>query len=242
MKRRRRAPRATLRGWFGWLLVAALGLQLVFAVRVAAMAVIDPASTAFERSAWWAGPDTATPRPWAQAWVDERAITPRLKRAVVAAEDSGFFTHGGVAWDAIQNAWLRNWHGPTGAGQPRLVGGSTITQQLAKNLFLTGERSYARKAQELLIAWMLEGLLSKQRILTVYLNHVELGRGVYGVQSASRRYFGHDARGLTARQAAQLAVMLPRPRYFESRMNTRYMARRTAVIQRRMAMIALPSP
>jgi monofunctional biosynthetic peptidoglycan transglycosylase len=221
---------------------AALALQGVFLLRVASLAVLDPTSTAFERSARWQHAQQVKPPVWRQTWVPDEAIGSRIKRAVVAAEDSGFFDHGGIEWDAIHNAWLRNWRGPTQSGQPRLVGGSTITQQLAKNLFLSGERHYGRKGQELLITWMLEAVLSKPRILTLYLNHVELGSGVYGVQSASQRYFGRDARALSSRQAAQLAVMLPRPRYFEARMNTRYMARRAAVIQRRMSMIALPTP
>ena len=116
-----------------------------------------------------------------------------------------------------------------------LVGGSTISQQLAKNLFLSGERNHARKAQELILTCMLEAVLSKRRLLEIYLNHVEWGQGVFGAQAAARRYFGKDASQLTEWEAARLAVMLPRPKWFERHPDSPYWADRSEVILSRMA-------
>jgi monofunctional biosynthetic peptidoglycan transglycosylase len=119
-------------------------------------------------------------------------------------------------------------------------GGSTITQQLAKNLFLSGSRNYLRKGQELVIAYMLEAVMDKQRILEIYLNVVEFGRGVFGAEAAARHYFRTSAANLNTAQAARLAVMLPNPRYYDRHRDTNYLARRTAVIQRRMNAAELP--
>ncbi len=113
-------------------------------------------------------------------------------------------------------------------------GGSTITQQLAKNLFLSGSRNYLRKGQELVIAYMLETVMSKERILEVYLNVVEFGRGVFGAEAAARHYFHTAAANLNSSQAAKLAVMLPNPRYYDRHRDTSYLLRRTAISQRRM--------
>ena len=121
-----------------------------------------------------------------------------------------------------------------------LGGGSTITQQLAKNLFLSGSRNYLRKGQELVIAYMLEAVMSKQRILEIYLNVVEFGRGVFGAEAAARHYFRAPAASLSSAQAARLAVMLPNPRYYDTHRQTNYLARRTAIIQRRMNAADLP--
>ena len=121
-----------------------------------------------------------------------------------------------------------------------MVGGSTITQQLAKNLLLSGERHLARKAQELILAFLLETFLSKPRILEIYLNSVEWGDGVFGAEAAARRYFGVSAAQLNAEQAARLAVMLPAPKMFERRPNSAYMNRRTATILARMPNAVLP--
>ena len=121
-----------------------------------------------------------------------------------------------------------------------MAGGSTITQQLAKNLLLSGERQLGRKAQELVLAFLLEALLSKQRILEIYLNSVEWGNGVFGAEAAAQRYFGVSARQLTPAQAARLAVMLPAPKFFEKRPDSAYLNRRTATILARMNSAVLP--
>ncbi len=120
------------------------------------------------------------------------------------------------------------------------MGGSTITQQLAKNLFLSGERTLLRKGQEMLITLMLEAALPKQRILEIYLNSVEWGEGVFGAQAAAQHYFRKPAAQLSAGESARLAVMLPRPRYFEKLPNSPYLAERTEVIVGRMNSVVLP--
>ena len=130
--------------------------------------------------------------------------------------------------------------GAPGMPQARIYGGSTISQQLAKNLLLTGERSLLRKGQELLLTQYLELLLGKRRILEIYLNNVEWGAGVFGAEAAARHYFGKPAAQLSAREAARLAVMLPRPRYFEPRLNSGYLNRRSSTIAARMGAVALP--
>ena len=121
-----------------------------------------------------------------------------------------------------------------------MVGGSTITQQLAKNLFLSGERNFLRKGQELVITLALETFLSKQRILEIYLNHVEWGKGVFGAQAAAQHYFSKPAAQLNSWESARLAVMLPRPKYFEKLPQSPYVAERAQVIQGRMASAVLP--
>ncbi|MFO1219054.1 MAG: transglycosylase domain-containing protein [Burkholderiaceae bacterium] len=237
------------------LAVAAVGLQLFFVLRIAAMAWIDPASTTFQRSEIariWRERGVV---PWAQGWVAGDAIADTLKRAVIAAEDAGFVDHGGIEWEAIERAWERNQRAEAAAQRqsarggrsaparqrpPRLVGGSTITQQLAKNLFLTGERSFARKAQEFVITWALERLLPKRRILEIYLNHVEWGEGVFGAQAAARHYYRVDASRLGPAAAARLAVMLPSPKLYERNPASLYMAGRAAVITSRMNDVQLP--
>ena len=249
------------------LLVSVLALQLYFAGRVALMRFVNPQSTTFQRSEVWRLLNEKHALAWSQQWVDYAHISPNLKRAVIASEDAGFVEHSGVEWDAVEKAWERNQkaearvekinaqleqrlHKPTSrrAAPPRpivlarakVVGGSTITQQLAKNLFLDGERSLLRKAQEFAITFMLEGLLSKQRILEIYLNSVEWGEGVFGAQAAARHYFRVDAAGLGAMQAAQLAVMLPAPKRFEKRPGSAYVVGRAATITARMGAVELP--
>jgi monofunctional biosynthetic peptidoglycan transglycosylase len=121
-----------------------------------------------------------------------------------------------------------------------VVGGSTITQQLAKNLFLSGERTFFRKAQELVLTLVLEQFLSKQRILDIYLNNVEWGEGVFGVDAAARHYYGRSVSQLSAAEAARLAVMLPRPKYYEKFPRSPYLNDRASTILARMPMVILP--
>jgi len=124
--------------------------------------------------------------------------------------------------------------------RPKIVGGSTITQQLAKNLFLSGERTFIRKGQEFVLTLMLEGLLSKQRILEIYLNHVEWGEGVFGAEAAAQHYFRKHASQLTPWEAARLAVMLPRPKHYEKFPQSEYLAGRSEIIVGRMTHAQLP--
>lgn len=226
------------------LALALLALQLAFLARIASMAVADPRSTTFQRSEAWRLLGSAKAPPWRQAWVDDTAIAKHLKRAVIASEDAGFIDHAGVDWEAVEKARGRNQRAQqlaqVRARPARLRGGSTITQQLAKNLLLSGERTVLRKAQELLLTWMLEATLSKRRILELYLNHVEWGEGVFGAQAAARHYFGVDALRLSAEQAARLAVMLPAPKRFQRRPASEYLQSRAATILARMPAVAVP--
>ena len=238
-------------------MLAGIALQVYFAARIALMAVIDPQSTTFQRSEAWRLLTEKSQILWSQQWVPYERISPNLKRAVIASEDAEFAEHGGVDWDAIEKAWERNQRAEEradrlsaqlsrrGATAPpprpvKVVGGSTITQQLAKNLFLGSERSLARKGQEFVITMMLEALLSKQRILEIYLNSVEWGEGLFGAQAAARHYFRTDAQSLGAMQAARLAVMLPAPKRFEKRPAAAYVIGRAGTIAARMGAIDPP--
>jgi monofunctional biosynthetic peptidoglycan transglycosylase len=168
-------------------------------------------------------------------WVPYNRISNNLKRAIIASEDANFSSHDGVDWDALEKAYEKN------EKRGKVVaGGSTITQQLAKNLFLSGERSYIRKGQEFIIAFMLEQLMDKERIYEIYLNVVEWGNGVFGAEAAALHYYGIPAASLGAGQAAQLAVMLPRPRFYDKNRGSVYLARRSALILRRMNSAELP--
>jgi len=241
--------------WLGLVLAAVLALQLYFVVRIAAMTVINPQSTAFERSEAWRVLTTPDSPRWQQQWVAYADISRHLKRAVIASEDDGFSNHDGVDWDALEKAWERNARleaqvakktesaaakGKPPPRPPKVVGGSTITQQLAKNLFLSGERTLLRKGQEFVLTLLLEALLSKERILEIYLNSVEWGDGVFGAEAAAQRYFRKPAAKLSAYEAARLAVMLPRPKYFEKLPNSAYVSGRANVIVNRMSSAELP--
>jgi monofunctional glycosyltransferase len=169
------------------------------------------------------------------AWVGYAKISPQLKRAVIAAEDDKFIDHEGFDWEGIQKAMEKNQR----KGKV-VAGGSTISQQLAKNLFLSGDKTPWRKAQEALITVWLELLWDKRRILEVYLNVVEWGEGVFGAEAAAGHYFGNSAARLSAEQAARLAVMLPAPRRFEKNPNSPYLNQRTQLILGRMPHAVLP--
>ncbi|MCM0608758.1 MAG: monofunctional biosynthetic peptidoglycan transglycosylase [Ideonella sp. WA131b] len=238
----------------GLVMLSAVALQLVFAARIALMTVIDPQSTSFQRSEAWRLLVEQRRILWSQQWTEGGRISPHLKRAVIASEDGSFLDHAGVDWEAIEKAWERNERAEARAEAaskraqarqgrpvvPKVVGGSTITQQLAKNLFLSGERTVLRKGQELVIALLLEGLLGKERILEIYLNSVEWGEGVFGAQAAARHYFRVDAAQLGPQQAARLAVMLPAPKRFEKRPASPYLLSRTATIVARMNDVEIP--
>ncbi len=168
-------------------------------------------------------------------WVDYPQISPHLKRAIVASEDAKFLNHDGFDWEGIQDAWEKNLQ------KGRIVaGGSTISQQLAKNLFLSSQRTPWRKAQEAVITVMLEAVLDKQRIFEIYLNVVEWGDGVFGAEAAARHYYRTSAAKLAKPQAAKLAAMLPNPRYYDSHRNDRRLLRKSAIIVRRMTYADIP--
>ena len=238
--------------WLTLCLLAGLALQLFFALRIASMAVLPAESTSFQRSQIWQILQREGQLPWRQAWIDLAGVSRNLQRAVLTSEDDTFARHDGIRWDAIEKAWNKNAKAQAraekqatqGPGKPppppKIVGGSTITQQLAKNLFLSGERTLMRKGQEMLITLMLEAFLPKQRILEIYLNSVEWGEGVFGAEAAAQHYFRKPAAQLNAWEAARLAVMLPRPRYFEKLPNSPYLAERSEVIVGRMNSVVLP--
>lgn len=233
-------------GWFalvwkvfcygvGTLVAAVLLLQGWFFAQVLWWRAYAPASTAF-MDARLAQLQKKSPGAKLQhQWVDYARISTQLKRAVVAAEDAKFMDHEGFDWEAISKAIERN------EKKGRIVAGaSTISQQLAKNLFLSGERSWIRKGQEAVITWMLETALPKRRILELYLNFAEWGEGVFGAEAAARYHFGGRAAGLGAEQAAYLAVILPSPRRYERGRITPYVANRMATILARMPAAQIP--
>ena len=237
--------------WLLLALAAGLALQLFFLMRIALMATVDPQSTSFQRSeAWRITSETGRLR-WRQQWVDYGAISDHLKRAVIASEDGSFSNHDGVDWEALEKAWSRNTKAEEQAAKraqaarpnarpPKIVGGSTITQQLAKNLLLSGERTLLRKGQEMVLTFALERMLSKQRILEIYLNSVEWGEGVFGAEAAAQHYYRKPASKLSPYEAARLAVMLPRPKYFEKLPNSGYLSSRAGTIVARMRDAELP--
>jgi monofunctional biosynthetic peptidoglycan transglycosylase len=167
-------------------------------------------------------------------WRDYSDISVHLKRAVIAAEDGKFLSHHGFDWEGIEKALEKNQK----RGK-RTAGGSTITQQLAKNLFLSPSKSYIRKIQEAVITLMIEVSWDKKRILEVYLNVAEWGNGVFGAEAGARRHFGIGAKQVSAYQAAQMVVMLPNPRRFENRLPA-YAQRYANSVLKRMPMTAIP--
>ena len=251
--------RAVLR-WFGLLLLAGAALQFFFLARIALMATVDPQSTSFQRSEAWRITTEKGRLRWAQQWVPYDRISDNLKRAVIASEDGSFTNHDGVDWEALEKAWQRNAVAEERAARqqsrqakrpqaaaarpvarpPKIVGGSTITQQLAKNVLLSGERTLLRKGQEIVLTFALEKMLSKERILEIYLNSVEWGEGVFGAEAAARHYYRKSAAQLTPYEAARLSVMLPRPKYFEKIPNSGYLASRASTITARMGGVELP--
>lgn len=254
---------ATLARAIALVLLCGVALQIYFALRIALMIVVDPQSTTFQRSEAWRLLVDRHAVAWSQQWRPYAQIGAPLKRAVIASEDARFADHSGVEWDAIEAAWERNQRAQARADRlnaqaqrraakaaadapaprsvaPKVVGGSTITQQLAKNLFLSGERSLLRKGQEAVITLMLEAILGKQRILEIYLNNVEWGEGVFGAQAAARHYFHVDADRLSTLQAARLAVMLPAPKRFEKRPASPYVLDRAQTIAARTGDVELP--
>lgn len=216
-------------------IIAVLALQLYFFVQIWWWVDHNPSSTSFMRQQRSALQEKNPAATLQYTWVPYEKISSNLKRAIIASEDANFSEHEGVDWDALQRAYEKN------AKKGKTVaGGSTITQQLAKNLFLSGERSYLRKGEELIIAYMLEFWMDKERIFEIYLNVVEWGSGVFGAEAAARHYYGVPASALGASQAARLAVMLPSPRFYDKNRGSGYLSKRTGLILRRMGSAELP--
>jgi monofunctional biosynthetic peptidoglycan transglycosylase len=215
--------------------VVLLGLQLWFLAHIAYWRYQNPGPTAFMQHelARLRGRD---PRAnLRQQWLPYERISNNLKQAVIAAEDARFTEHEGVDWDAVQKAYEEN----VRRGRP-VKGGSTISQQLAKNLFLSPERSYLRKAQELAITAMLEFVWDKRRILEVYLNVVEWGDGLFGAEAAARYYYGVSAAQIGPEQAARMAAFLPSPKRYGRLRTGPFLDRRTEHILRYMPVAQVP--
>lgn len=168
-------------------------------------------------------------------WVDYERISAHLKRAVIAAEDQKFLDHEGFDWNEMEKAYDANQK-----GSRIRRGASTISQQLAKNLFLSSQRSYVRKAEEAIFATMIERILEKRPILEIYLNVIEWGEGIYGAQAAARHYFGKNAASLEAEEAAWLAAIVPHPRFYDRRRTTPYIERRAAILMKQSEWIKAP--
>ena len=174
-------------------------------------------------------------QPIQHEWRNYDNISTYFKQAIVAAEDAKFMQHHGFDWDGMRFALERN------KDKGKVVaGGSTISQQLAKNLFLFNKRSFVRKGQEAVATWMMERIWSKQRILEVYINSVEFGENIYGVEAASQHYFGISSRSMSREQAAFLAALLPNPKYYQNHRNDRTLQYRKRLILKYMRHSDLP--
>lgn len=219
-------------------LVALVALTLVqfwFAVHIWYWSRNNPEMTAFMASRLEKMIEKDPKATLRHRWVPYQRISVHLKRAIIAAEDARFLDHGGFDWDAIQKAYERN----VQRGKV-IAGASTISQQLAKNLFLSSDRTWWRKAQEAVITLMIELIMTKRRILEIYLNVIEWGDGVFGAEAAARYHYGISATHLGTAQAARLAAMVPSPRRYGPGQTTAYLQRRTEIILGRMPAARIP--
>ena len=229
----------TLGRWLKWSLLGLIGVFLLWQLWLLAWVLlwgwVNPGETKFMEIRL---AELRVKNPQAQLkqqWVSYERISIHLKRAIIAAEDAKFVDHEGFDWEGMQKALEKN------QKKGRFVaGGSTISQQLAKNLFLTPTKSYFRKAEEAIITLMLENLWSKRRIFEVYLNVIEWGNGVFGAEAAARHYYNASAAQLGPEQAARLAGMVPNPRYYDRNRAAPGLGRKTAIILGRMASADVP--
>ena len=219
----------------GVLIAVVLLMQLWYLGHVFWWKAFDPDSTAFMEAGLERMQEKNPDAELRYRWVDYNRVSIHLKRAVIAAEDSKFIAHEGFDWEAMEKAVEKNIKKGRFA-----AGGSTISQQLAKNLFLSASKNPFRKLQEAVITVMIEQLWSKRRILEVYLNVIEWGNGIYGAEAASRRYFKGSAASVGPDQAALLAAMIPNPRYYESHRSARGLSKRKAIIAARMVQVTVP--
>ncbi len=223
------------RSALAWRCIGFLGLlilvyELSFAGRIMIFSWVEPKNSSFMRA--YREQTNTVP---SYLWVDYKDISSQVKRAVIASEDTKFLHHRGFDWTSLRYAAAQN------VKEGKIVsGGSTITQQLAKNLFLSPSRSVWRKVQESMITIMLETILSKKRILEIYLNVIEWGRGIYGVEAAAKHYFNQNADNLSEFQAAQLATYIPAPRRFDLGGDTERSLKKLKIIRGRMANVNIP--
>ena len=223
------APPPRFRRWLGrWFVVIMLGLAACHGWvfwRVWRLREHDPQTTAFMQDGLERLHSSDPMACLQHHWVPYEQISAHLKRAVIAAEDQRFLDHEGFDVEAIQKAFEKNVRG----GRIR-HGASTISQQLARNLFLSPRRTYLRKAQEAVITMMIEHVLSKRRILEIYLNVIEWGNGIYGAEAAAQHYYGKAAADLEPEEAARLAAMIPGPRFYTRNPSTPYLDERTEIL------------
>lgn len=229
----------TLSRWLKWSLLAIAGLFFLWQVWLLACVLlwswVNPGETRFMEIRLAELRQKNPQAQLKQQWVPYERISPHLKRAIIAAEDAKFVDHEGFDWEGMQKAIEKNQkRGRT------VAGGSTISQQLAKNLFLTPTKSYFRKVEEAIITLMLEGLWSKRRIFEVYLNVIEWGNGVFGAEAAARHYYNTSAAQLGPEQAARLAGMVPNPRYYDRNRSAPGLGRKAAIILGRMPGAEVP--
>lgn len=222
-----------------WTLRSGLAFLLGSVLVVGAFRFIPPAITPLMVKRLVEAPFTGHRMTVVHRWRSYDDISPAIFRAVIAGEDGKFLRHGGIDWAAVKRAERAN-PGRVKRGKPPL-GASTITMQTAKNVFLLPVRSMIRKAFEVYFTYLIEALWGKKRILEVYVNMIEWGDGLYGVQAASRAYFGVDASALDAAMAARLGAVVPNPRRFHADAPSSYTLKRQAFIRGRMGGVALPN-
>lgn len=232
-------PPKRRRGWFGrlvrWSVGAFVLVCVISAALVGSYAIIDPTSTAFMRRTQAAlEAERGTPVTLKHQWVDRSNIANAARRAVIAAEDQRFAEHFGLDMDAMRAAYAANQRGR------RVRGASTITQQTIKNLLLTPNRSYLRKGAEAWLTLWAELLLSKERILEIYLNSAQFGDDVFGIEAAARGYYGKSAAELSSDEAAWLAVLLPAPSRYQIQPPTEFTSERQTWIRQQMEFVRLP--
>ena len=216
-------------------LTALVLVQFWFVIHIWYWVDHNPGATAFMHARLERIREKAPGATLKHQWVPYQRIATSLKRAIVAAEDAKFLDHEGFDWEGIQKAYEKN------RKQGKIVsGGSTISQQLAKNLFLSGERTWWRKAQEAAITVMIETIMTKRRILEIYLNVIEWGNGVFGAEAAARYHFDVGAAQLSTEQAAHLAAMVPSPRRYTRGSETPYLQKHKEIILSRMNSAAVP--
>jgi len=228
-----------LRRWLGRALALGIGLAVLYELWIFSHVLwwnwFNPSTSAFMDERLEVLQERNPEAKLRHQWVAYDKISLNLKRALVAAEDANFMEHEGFDWDAIQKAYEKN------LKKGKIVaGGSTISQQLAKNLFLSGQRTPPRKVQEAIITVMIETVMSKQRIFEIYLNSIEWGNAVFGAEAAARYYYNRSAANLDAWEAARLAAMVPKPRYYDRNRDTPWLDIKTNLILQRMPSAQVP--
>jgi monofunctional glycosyltransferase len=220
---------------FGLVVIAVFALQVWYFAHIWWWVDHNPSSTSFMRAQLEILKKTNPEAQLKHRWIVYDKISDNLKRAVIASEDANFTEHDGVDWDAIEKAYEKN------LKKGKVVrGGSTITMQLAKNLFLSGDRSYIRKAQEIVITYMIENMMEKDRIFEIYLNVAEWGVGVFGAEAGATHYFNVSASKLAPMQAARMAAMLPKPRFYDKNRGSNALNRKANMIVRGMGAVEAP--